>query len=70
MKQHFEGKHDVTAGYTCPICEKTLKTSNKRQIHVKDKHGLQMSEAHLWPMNVSTMRCKPVLQFEPEDKNV
>jgi len=38
IKKHLEGKHDITPGYTCPICNLFCRTSSVLEYHRKIYH--------------------------------
>jgi uncharacterized C2H2 Zn-finger protein len=50
MKRHLEGRHSRTSGYGCPVCGMQSKTATKRQIHVRNAHGLVMSSVEITEM--------------------
>jgi len=38
LKGHLEGKHEITPGYNCPVCNMFCKTKNILVIHKKNSH--------------------------------
>lgn len=52
MVRHIQARHAVPGAHllACPLCNAAYKTSNSRQIHVKQKHGLALTAKEIEQM--------------------